>query len=168
MKPLRSEIEEYTVDAVSMAAALATTIIALYYKITLSLLVSTSWEALFITMCALTSLSLFNIERWRLPAILILLVAAFPTPKYEIAHYVFAITFFLISYIKILTAKRYNWWALTLIFGIGILLQDKFSYQSLLYFEAIAVPTIIGHHTCYLIHRVRTAVKRKRATTSLK
>lgn len=164
MKPTRTSIEEHLVDALSMLASLAAVGVALYLQITLSNLVTTEWEALFISMCAFTSLSLFNIAKWRLPAILILLVAAFPATKYETLHYIWAILFFIIAYYKILIAKRYNWLALTLIPGCAILLQKSFSGISLLYFEAIAIPTIVIYHTCYLILRLRISKKRQKSS----
>lgn len=160
MMNLRSQIEEYVIDAVAMIAATAATISAISLNITLSSLVHTEWEALFISMAALTSLSLFNIERWRLPALFILLVAAFPAPKYLVLHYIWAALFFLTSYLKIATSKRYSWWALSVFPAVAILVVGKFTYVSLLWFEVVAITSIVAHHVCYLVKRIRVYNKK--------
>jgi membrane-associated HD superfamily phosphohydrolase len=59
---MRSKIEEYIVDSIAMLLALITIFIAYLNNMTLSYLVNTKWEPLFITMIATTSLSLFNIK----------------------------------------------------------------------------------------------------------
>jgi hypothetical protein len=151
MKVLKSQLEEYLVDVFAIIIAVITVIVAISQSLTLSMLVSTKWEALFIGMAALTSLSLFNINNWRSPAIFILLVAAFSATKYPTLHYVFAILFFVSSYLKIVTSKRFKIWAISAIPASFFLVFLK----SLLIFEVIAILSILGYHVSYLIYRVK-------------
>lgn len=159
MKILRSQLEEYVVDIVSIIIALVTVIVAISQSITLSMLVSTKWEALFIGMAALTSLSLFNIANWRAPAIFILLVAAFSAVKYPTLHYIWAILFFASAYIKIITSKRFKIWAISAIPATAALIFLK----SLLIFEVIAILSILGFHITYLIYRIHLFLSKLRS-----
>lgn len=127
---------------------------------TLSGLADTAWEALFITTCALTSLSLFNIERWRVPAIFILLVAAFPVHKYATAHYVFSFLFFVSSYWQLATARRFGWLAWTAPVACVMPVLFGFGERGVLYFELVAIPTVLAHHVLYLVRRVSTFRRR--------
>jgi hypothetical protein len=172
MKPLSSQIQEYLVDAASMLLGLITTFLALYLQTPLSNLASTSYEYLYIMMAASTSLSLFHIPKWRLPAILILLLAAFPVDKYLLFHYLWAILFFVTAYYKIFQAKRFSIFFFLLI--PASLLFGYYNYMimdynlGLLAFEAISIPAIIAHHTCYLFYRIRLSSPSSKANPTNK
>lgn len=149
-----------------MVMAIITSILAWSQQTTLSALINTPYEALFITTAALTSLSLFNIQRWRLPAIFILLVAAFPYDKYLFLHHLWAGLFFLTSYFKILTAKRYNLWSFFAVVSLGLLLKNNFTIHGMLQAEIIAILSIVAHHIQYFFYRVKTSSRRASSSTS--
>lgn len=135
---MRSKIEEYIVDSIAMLLALITIFIAYLNNMTLSYLVNTKWEPLFITMIATTSLSLFNIKSWRLPSIFILLVASFSAIRYPLFHTIFAVMFFITSYYSMYKTKRYVYWSLTSIPAIIMIFMN----YNLLYIESLCILSI--------------------------
>ena len=142
-----SKHEEFLVDAGACLLTLVTTVIAVIKGVTLSTLAGTPLEPFLISTAATTSLSLFASRSWRVPAILILFLAAFSVHLYPVTHNVIAGAFYLTSFYLILTDKRLNFYAL------GIAASIISSTFGLLWFEVTANLAVIGFHLHYAILR---------------
>ena len=172
MKRLSTITQEYLISAASMLLGIVTIITALFLQTPLSNLVATPYEFLYIMMLASTSLSLFRTPNWRLPAILILLVAAFPTPKYLHFHYIWSILFFMASYLQIFQAKRFSYYAYSLLPALLLLAYYHYiqhqSQEAILAFETLSITAFILHHTSYLIYRIRIGYRKGQPTSKSK
>jgi hypothetical protein len=76
--------------------------------------ISQSWETplqpLFIFSNALVSYFLFDLPKWRIPAVLLLLLTVFSVQDWMVLHNVFAISFFIISSIPLWSIKKFRFY----------------------------------------------------------
>jgi hypothetical protein len=69
----------------------------------------TPMQPMFIIVNASTSYFLFSLNRWRIPAVMLLLLTAFSFNTNESLHNIFAICFFLFNFYPLLLNKKINW-----------------------------------------------------------
>jgi hypothetical protein len=119
---------------------------------------SAFWEtpfvSLFIIMNVVTGVFFFTLENWRLPAILLIAVTAFPVTFFGPLHNIIAVAFFVSAAYAVLISKRFNW--LALFFVPAILL----SIRSLLWGEILAIWIISIFHGLVLLKREKINKKR--------
>jgi len=82
---------------------------------------NTELEPLFILTNATTSYFLYGLKRWRISAVLLMLLTAFSTVVYSDLHNFFAILFFISVFIAFFEYKslRYYPWVFLFVIGIG-------------------------------------------------
>lgn len=134
------------------------------YIITEGILPSLSayWETpmqpMFIIVNALTSFFLFSMEKWRIPAILLLALTAFSVENYLYVHNFLAICFFLMNIHSLLRSKR------TKILMIIYLCSIFFIFNGILYAEIFAIFVLCITHLYLLICTWKIDIKRKSHT----
>lgn len=121
--------------------------------------ISHSWntplQPLFIITNALVSFFFFKLEKWRIPATLLLFLTAFPVCDYFILHNIFAISFFIFSGISLWSIKKFRYY-------LGIfLLSSLFLFHGLFWAETWGIITLVFYHTHLLIYRYLLERKRK-------
>ena len=116
-------------------------------KVSLSAFWETPFVSLFIIMNVVTGVFFFTLDNWRLPAILLVAVTAFPVTYFGPLHNILAVAFFVTSGYAVLISKRFNW--LALLFVPAILLSVK----SLLWGEIVAIQVISIFHGLVLWKR---------------
>lgn len=108
----------------------------------------TNMQPLFIFTNAITSYYLFSTPNWKYPSAFLLLLTAFSVEDYRTVHNIFAIMFFILCLVAILTDKRYRIYALPYLASIfwvkGI---DK-----ILVAEIIAVYVLCAYHITVILH----------------
>jgi len=102
-------------------------------------------QPMFIIVNALTSYFLFSIDRWRISAILLLLLTSFSFNVHPILHNVFSISFFLFNFYPIILNKKVNWCVVP--YTASVL----FLFHSILYAEIFAIIIICAIHLYGLI-----------------
>ena len=119
---------------------------------------SAFWEtpmvALFILMNVITASFFYTLEKWRIPAILLILTTALPVTYFGQIHNILAVAFFITAGYAVLTSKRYSWLAIFLIPAIIV------SFKSLLLAEIIAIDVISIYHGMVLWKREKINKKR--------
>lgn len=124
--------------------------------------ISTYWETpmqpMFIIVNASTSYFLFSMERWRIPAILLLFLTAFSVENYPDAHNFFAVCFFLMNIHSLFRSKR------THIPMLIYLCSVFFIFNGILYAEIFAISVLCITHLWLLICTWRIDIKRKSYT----
>lgn len=134
------------------------------YIITEGILPSLSayWETpmqpMFIIVNASTSFFLFSMEKWRIPAILLLALTAFSVENYLYVHNFLAICFFLMNIHSLSRSKR------TRILMIIYLCSIFFIFNGILYAEIFAISVLCVTHLYLLICTWRIDIKRKSYT----
>lgn len=114
----------------------------------------TSMQPLFIMVNAFTSHLLFSSTKWQVPAIILLLVTAFPVTEYKDIHNIFAVLFF----ISCLWAT-YQLNSLRYFFYIGLSLS-LISIFSFFWFEVFMILLICAYHINVML------IVNKRLTTN--
>ena len=121
--------------------------------------ISSYWESpmqpMFIIVNASTSYFLFSIKRWRIPAILLLLLTAFSFASHFTLHNIFAISFFLFNIYPIYLNKKTRWVL------IPYLLSSLFLIDSVLYAEISAIIVLCLFHLYGLIRYNRIYSRKK-------
>ena len=86
--------------------------------------VSQSWntplQPMFIISNALVSFYFFKIPKWRVSAILLLLLTAFSVKDYFVLHNIFALTFFIFSGFALTNIHRFNYYFLLYLSSICV------------------------------------------------
>lgn len=116
---------------------------------------NTFMQPMFIFINASTSYFLFSINKWRIPATLLLLLTAFSYDQYYIPHHVFAIAFFLYNIYPIYLSKKIRWVIIPYC-GSAFLL-----FHSILYAEIFAIVVLCSIHMYGLIKYYRVVKKRR-------
>ena len=114
-----------------------------------------SMQPMFIIVNASTSYFLFSIKKWRISAIMLLLLTSFSFDTHFILHNIFAIAFFLFNIYPIYLNKKIRW-AL-----IPYLLSTLFLIDSVLYAEISAIIVLCLFHLYGLIRYNRIYSQRK-------
>ncbi len=119
---------------------------------------SAFWEtpfvSLFIIMNVVTAVFFFTLDNWRLPAILLVAVTAFPVTFFGHLHNILAISFFVSAGYAVLMSKRFSWLSIFFVFAIIL------SVRSLLWAEILAIDIISFYHGLVLWKREKINKKR--------
>jgi hypothetical protein len=118
---------------------------------------TTDIRPLFIFTNASTSYFLFSVDRWKIPAICLLLLTAFSYDQYFWIHNTTAICFFVLCAISISFSRKFQYYILPYLFSIVILL--KFG---ILWGEISAILVICAFHFHRLIEYKNIESKRKK------
>jgi hypothetical protein len=116
----------------------------------------TDTRPLFIFTNAATSYFLFSINKWRIPAICLMLLTAFSFDQYFWVHNITAICFFVASLISISLSKKNQYYVLPYLLSIIVLLES-----GILWGEICAITVICAFHLHRLIRYYRIDIKRK-------
>jgi hypothetical protein len=114
--------------------------------------ISQSWETqlqpMFIIVNALVSFFFFKLEKWRIPAILLLLLTAFPVTDYFILHNILAVSFFIFSGISLWSIKRFRLYILV------YLISGLFLFDGLFWVETWAIITLVFYHIHIMLYTI--------------
>lgn len=112
--------------------------------------VSQSWETplqpMFIITNALVSFFFFKLPKWRIPAILLLLLTAFSVTDWCILHNIFAILFFIFSGVSLCSLHKFKNYLLLYLAAICVL------PFGLYWVETWAIITLCIYHLHIIIH----------------
>ena len=121
--------------------------------------ISQSWntplQPLFIITNALVSFFFFKLEKWRIPAILLLLLTSFSVTDHFVLHNIFAILFFIFSGISLWSIKKFRYYFFIFIFSVVLL------FNGLFWVETWGIITLVFYHTHLMIYRYLLDSKRK-------
>ena len=117
----------------------------------------TDLQPLFIVTNAATAYFLFSLDKWKMPAILLLLLTAFPVDTHNTTHNIFAYAFFIAS-IKPLyyaTQTQLQWYTIPY---LGSLLMFPFGF---FYVESVCICVLcmFHGHLLYLKWQLETTKK---------
>lgn len=122
---------------------------------------ATKMQPMFIIVNASTSYFLFSINKWRIPAVLLLLLTAFSFDIHPILHNIFAILFFLFNLYPLYLNKKLKWVI------IPYITSALFLLNSILYAEIFAIIIICCFHLYVLTRYYRIQKERnKRSYTA--
>lgn len=107
----------------------------------------TPLQPLFIITNALVSFFFFKIPKWRVPAILLLLLTSFSVTDYFVLHNIFAVLFFIFSAVSLWSIKKFRYY-----FFI-FLLSSLFLFDGLFWAETWGIITLVLYHTHLTIYR---------------
>lgn len=130
------------------------------YSKSLSSYWSTPVEPIFIIANLLVSYYFFETKNWKIPAVLLMLVTAFNNILYPDIHNIFAVCFFLASFISLFNSKRYIVIKLLYLAGAIIMTMD------LLVGEIICIISIGLYHTFKLNKLNKLITMKKSAVIS--
>jgi len=120
--------------------------------------ISQSWgtelQPLFIFTNALVSYFFFNLPKWRIPAILLLLLTVFSVQDWFILHNILAILFFITSAIPLWSVKRFRFYLPIYLTSVAFLVFDGFYWM-----ETWAILTL-GIYHIHLVLFVRRFTSR--------
>lgn len=117
--------------------------------------ISSSWvtilQPLFIITNAMVSYFFFDLPKWRIPAVSLLLLTAFPTTEYKIFHDIVAILFFLSCIYPMTILKRFRYYLIIYLFSliVGI-------FFGLFWMETWGIVTLCVYHLHLMLftHRI--------------
>ena len=107
----------------------------------------TPLQPLFIITNALVSFFFFKIPKWRIPAILLLLLTSFSVTDYFVLHNIFAVLFFIFSGVSLWSIKKFRYYL------IIFLLSALFLFHGLFWAETWGIITLVFYHTHLTIYR---------------
>jgi len=112
--------------------------------------ISQSWitplQPMFIITNALVSFFFFKLPKWRIPALLLLLLTAFPVCDYFVLHNIFAILFFIFSGISLLSLKKFRFYILIYIMSLFFITSGLF------WVETWAIITLCLYHMHIMVY----------------
>jgi hypothetical protein len=107
--------------------------------------ISQSWETplqpLFIFTNALVSYFFFDLPKWRIPAVLLLLLTVFSVKDWFILHNILAISFFIFSAFPLWSLKKFRFYLPIYIFSLFFLFFD-----GLYWMETWGIITLCFYH----------------------
>jgi hypothetical protein len=106
----------------------------------------TTLQPMFIIVNALVSFFFFKLEKWKIPALLLLLLTAFPVTNYFILHNIIAVSFFIFSGISLWSIKRFRLYILV------YLVSCLFLFDGLFWAETWAIITLVFYHIHLMLH----------------
>ena len=121
--------------------------------------ISSSWmtflQPLYIFTNACVSYFFFNIDNWKTPSLLLLLLTSFSVDLYPLIHNIIAILFFIICMSPIMIDKRFNFYGYIYLFSIvvGFL-------TNLFWMETWAISTLCFYHLHSLIYKYNLLKRR--------
>lgn len=129
---------------VVLLALLQPLIIVLCYGVdvhSISAMWLTALQPLFIITNAFTSYYLFDIRRWRIPSLFLLLLTAFSVQFSMVSHNIFAVIFFLSCIYSLYGIRRLRWYILLYILSGLVLL-----FFGIFWAEVWAIIIICSYH----------------------
>lgn len=138
---------------VLLLALLQPLIIILCYGVdvySISAIWLTTLQPLFIITNAFTSYYLFDLKRWRVPSLFLLLLTAFSIEFSMITHNIFAIIFFVTCVYSLFGIRRLRWYILIYILSLLVLVFTS----SVFWTEVWAIIVICSYHlhSIYIAH----------------
>lgn len=107
--------------------------------------ISQAWETplqpLFIFSNALVSYFLFDLPKWRIPAVLLLLLTVFSVKDWMVLHNILAILFFIISLFPMWEIKKFRFYLPIYLFSIFFLFFGGFFWM-----ETWGIITLVFYH----------------------
>jgi hypothetical protein len=107
--------------------------------------ISQSWETelqpLFIFTNALVSYFFFDLPKWRVPALLLLLLTVFSVEDWFILHNILAVLFFIVSAIPLWSLKKFRFYLPIYLVSVVFLFFDGFYWM-----ETWAILTLGIYH----------------------
>lgn len=112
--------------------------------------ISTSWitplQPLFIITNALVSFFFYKLDKWKIPAILLLLLTAFSVENHFMLHNILSVMFFIFSGISLLNLKKFRYYFLIFLMSLFFL------YFGLFWVETWAILTLGVYHTHLMLY----------------
>lgn len=109
----------------------------------------TPLQPMFIIINALVSFFFFKLPKWRVPALLLLLLTAFPVCNYFVLHNIFAILFFIFSGVSLWSLKKFRYYL------VIFLMSSLFLLDGLFWTETWGIITLVVYHIHVLIYTLR-------------
>lgn len=107
--------------------------------------ISQSWntplQPLFIFTNALVSFFFFDLPKWRIPAVLLLLLTVFSVESWFVLHNILAVSFFAFSGVSLLSLKRFRFYLPIYLISLFFLFKGGFFWM-----ETWAVITLVFYH----------------------
>jgi hypothetical protein len=122
---------------------------------------NTDMRPLFIFTNAATSYFLFSVDRWKIPAICLMLLTAFSHDQYFWIHNITAICFFVTCLISISFSKKFQYYVLPYLASTIVLITSGIYWG-----EVMAISVICAYHLHRLIeyHKIESTRKKLRST----
>jgi hypothetical protein len=115
--------------------------------------ISRAWDTplqpMFIIVNALVSFFFFKIPKWRIPALLLLLLTSFSVTDHFVLHNIFAILFFIFSGVSLWTLKKFRYYLAI------YLLSSLFLFHRLFWVETWGIITLVVYHIHTLLYSLR-------------
>ena len=112
--------------------------------------ISNSWitplQPLFIITNALVSFFFYKLDKWKIPAILLLLLTAFSVENHFVLHNILSVMFFIFSGISLLNLKKFRYYFLIFLMSLFFL------YFGLFWAETWAIITLVFYHIHLMLH----------------
>ena len=117
---------------------------------------TTAYQPLFIISNIVTAHYMFPLQKWKAPAVLLLLLTAFSVETHHDVHNICAIAFFLSCIHPIYYVGRFRWF-------LPIYLSSAvFLYWSILWAELAAISALSTYHIVFILHARRVLIKRQK------
>ena len=110
---------------------------------------------LFVIMTAVTSHFMFSLDNWKIPAVFLLLLTAFPYTMFSILHDILALCFFISAGIAMFVTNRFR--TLFVLYLFGCLLAIK----NLLYGEIVSILCLCTFHGTILYYHHKLLYKKR-------
>ena len=107
--------------------------------------ISQSWntplQPLFIFTNALVSYFLFDLPKWRVPAVLLLLLTVFSVQSWFVLHNILAICFFIFAGVSMISLKKFRFYIPIYLISLFFLLNGGFFWM-----ETWAIIILVAYH----------------------
>jgi len=112
---------------------------------------STPMQPLFITANAITAYYFFDLEKWKMPAFMLLLLTAFSVESYSTLHNVLAVAFFITSLVVLAKSNHFKWIVYAYLASLGML------WYNMMIAETLAITVLALYHglVLYKIKRIQ-------------
>jgi len=112
--------------------------------------ISNSWitplQPLFIITNALVSFFFYKLDKWKIPAILLLLLTAFSVENHFVLHNTLSVLFFVFSGISLLSLKKFRYYFLIFIMSF------LFLFYGIFWVETWAIITLGIYHIHLILY----------------
>ena len=112
--------------------------------------ISNSWitplQPLFIITNALVSFFFYKLDKWKIPAILLLLLTAFSVENHFVLHNTLSVLFFVFSGISLLSLKKFRYYFLIFIMSF------LFLFYGIFWVETWAIITLGIYHIHLMLY----------------
>jgi hypothetical protein len=116
--------------------------------------ISQTWDTplqpLFIFTNALVSYFLFDLSKWRIPAVLLLLLTVFSVTDWFILHNILAVGFFIMAGVSMLSVKRFRFYIPIYLLSLFFLLNGGFFWM-----ETWAIICLAAYHMHIIFYTLR-------------